>query len=678
MTPVISDRRTSKTCMHFPASLRCVLSAALCCCLAPVCAAQANETNQPATPDAGRSGAPPIVVTEMPQEAAAKPDKKQLREAEAAYLSGAKKLDHDELDGAERDFVRALQIDPENQKYAIAISVAREHRVTELVQQSTQARLAGNAQKAQALLEQAREMDPQNPIVLEHSQPDSVSPSAQKGQPSAAATVLADATAQPWHIEAASIGGPINLQPSDDVKSFETRGQSNNLFRDVARQYGIRVVLEPSVESKNIYFSLQNVKYESAMFVLMTMTHTFAVPLDEHTILIALDSTANRQRLDRQLQETIEVPGATTQKLQDIANVIRNIFSLKDAVVDASAARIIVRGPQSVFGPLNRTLEPLMETAGEVMLEVRLYEVNKSTTTEVGTRLPTQFTAFNVDQAARQIVNDNQSLVQQAIAQGYISSTASNLQIALALIGAGLVQSDLAKNLIGVFGGGILQTGVASTTSLLTLNLSRSASETRTLDHVQLRVNDREEAIFRAGTRYPITTSTYTTGLSTPASALSNTTINGVNVANLLPQFAGGTSATIPQVSYEDLGVTLKAKPTFQAGGRISMQLDLTIQALSGSGLNDIPVLLNRHFVTALTVADGESALMTSAVSKTESAAISGIPGLSELPGLHPPTEKDTIRDSGQLVLVVTPHIVKRRMNDVAGPRMALSLPPSP
>jgi len=347
-------------------------------------------------------------------------------------------------------------------------------------------------------------------------------------------------------------------------------------------------------------------------------------------------------------------------------------------VVAVCLTRIIVRGPQSVFGPLNRTLEPLMETAGEVMLEVRLYEVNKSTTTEVGTRLPTQFTAFNVDQAARQIVNDNQSLVQQAIAQGYISSTASNLQIALALIGAGLVQSDLAKNLIGVFGGGILQTGVASTTSLLTLNLSRSASETRTLDHVQLRVNDREEAIFRAGTRYPITTSTYTTGLSTPASALSNTTINGVNVANLLPQFAGGTSATIPQVSYEDLGVTLKAKPTFQAGGRISMQLDLTIQALSGSGLNDIPVLLNRHFVTALTVADGESALMTSAVSKTESAAISGIPGLSELPGLHPPTEKDTIRDSGQLVLVVTPHIVKRRMNDVAGPRMALSLPPSP
>src|SRR3954465_3067999 len=107
MTPVISDRRTSKCCMHFPAFWRFVLSAALCCCLAPMCAAQRNETNQPATPDAGQNGAAPIVVTEMPEDVASKPDKKQLREAEAAYLSGANKLDRDELDGAERDFVRA-------------------------------------------------------------------------------------------------------------------------------------------------------------------------------------------------------------------------------------------------------------------------------------------------------------------------------------------------------------------------------------------------------------------------------------------------------------------------------------------------------------------------------------------------------------------------------------------
>jgi Flp pilus assembly secretin CpaC len=318
-----------------------------------------------------------------------------------------------------------------------------------------------------------------------------------------------------------------------------------------------------------------------------------------------------------------------------------------------------------------------MEDAGEVMLEIRMYEINSNSTMKAGVKLPTEFTAFNVDQAARQIVNDNQSLVQQAIAQGLISATASDLQIALALLGSGLVQSDIAKNLLGVFGGGAVMTGITSPDASLTINLARTLSETRTLDDVQLRVSDQQEGTFRAGTRYPIVTSTYTTGLSTAGSALSNASINGVNVANLLSQFAGGTSATIPQVTYEDLGLTLKAKPTMQSGGHISMQLDLTIQAISGSGLNNIPVLLNRHFTTSLTVADGESAMLVSDVTKTETAAMAGIPGLSELPGLRMPTERDTVKDAGQLVVLVTPHVVRKRTDQDAGPRIALHLPPS-
>jgi type II secretory pathway component GspD/PulD (secretin) len=279
-----------------------------------------------------------------------------------------------------------------------------------------------------------------------------------------------------------------------------------------------------------------------------------------------------------------------------------------------------------------------------------------------------------VDQAATQIVNDNQSIVQQAIAQGLIPATASNLQIALALLGSGLVQSDIAKNLLGVFGGGSMMTGITSPDLSLTVNLARSVSDTRTLDDVQLRLTDQQEGTFRAGTRYPIVTSTYSTGLSSAPSALSNASINGVNVANLLSQFAGGTSATIPQVTYQDLGLTLRAKPTMQAGGHISLQLDLTIQAISGSGLNDIPILLNRHFTTSLTVADGESAMLVSDVSKTETAAMAGIPGLSELPGLRMPTERDTVRDAGQLVVLVTPHVARKRFDGAAGPRMPVHL----
>jgi Flp pilus assembly secretin CpaC len=371
------------------------------------------------------------------------------------------------------------------------------------------------------------------------------------------------------------------------------------------------------------------------------------------------------------LEETIEVPGSTQDQLNELVNVIRNIFDVHQATVQAGQGSILLRAPEAVMGPLNQTVEGLLESTGEVMVEVKMYEINKTRTTNIGTALPSQFTAFNVDQAANSIVNSNQSLVQQAIAQGYVTSTTSNLQIALALIQLGLVQSSLASNLIGVFGGGALQTGISASTNM-TLNFGLNSSDSRALDDVQIRVGNNQEAVFREGTRYPLISSTYTTGLSTAASALSNASINGVPVASLLSQYAGGTSATIPQVTYEDLGITLNAKPAVQRSGRINLLLNLKIEALGATAANGMPILQNRQFASNLTLVDGESAVMVSNVSKNEVGAMTGLPGLGELPDFQVPTEENVEMDSSQLVVIVTPHAVRRRSEQVAGPRIAV------
>jgi Flp pilus assembly secretin CpaC len=406
---------------------------------------------------------------------------------------------------------------------------------------------------------------------------------------------------------------------------------------------------------------------------LMDMGHVFVVPMDETSVIVAKDVPANRARLERQLEEIINVPGSTTEQLNELANIIRNIFDVRQATVQATSGSILVRAPEDVLLAVNQTITGLTDSSSEVMVEVKVYEVSTTRSINVGATIPSQFTVFNVTQEANSIVNSNQALVQQAIAQGYITSTTSNLDIALALIGLGLVKSSLASNLIGVFGGGIWKTGISASTQT-TLNLGLNSTDSRALDDVQIRVGDRQQAIFREGTRYPITTSTYSTGISTAASALSNASINGVSVASLLSQFAGGTTATIPQVSYEDLGITLKATPVIQKTGRINLLLDLKIEALGSGSANGIPVLASRQFASNLTLMDGESAMMVSAVSKTETAAMTGIPGLSELPGFQTPTEKTTERDSSQLVVIVTPHVVRKRTEELIGPRIAVRL----
>ncbi len=116
--------------------------------------------------------------------------------------------------------------------------------------------------------------------------------------------------------------------------------------------------------------------------------------------------------------------------------------------------------------------------------------------------------------------------------------------------------------------------------------------------------------------------------------------------------------------------MTLKATPVIEKSGRINLLLDLKIEALSGSSLDGNPILESRQFATDLTVADGESALMVSNVTRSESAALTGLPGLSELPGFQLPLENVGQRSSNQLVVVVTPHIVRRRSDLIAGPRI--------
>ena len=102
-------------------------------------------------PDATATTGPDAKVAGASRIAEATPTRRQARAAEDAYLAGAKRLERDDLTGAEHEFARALQLDPGNHEYAIAISVAREHRLTALVQQAGKARMAGDHAGADAL-----------------------------------------------------------------------------------------------------------------------------------------------------------------------------------------------------------------------------------------------------------------------------------------------------------------------------------------------------------------------------------------------------------------------------------------------------------------------------------------------------------------------------------------------
>jgi general secretion pathway protein D len=589
--------------------------------------------------------------------------KQNPRAAEDAYLSGARLLDHNDLTGAELKFRKAVALDSSNNDYALALSLTHERHITELIQQAGKARLLGQHEKAETLLAEARLLDPENGIV---------GPRVDNGElPKAFHPEI-----EPWIREDPAITGPVTLEPNPGQKSFHLRADEQDVIRQVLSSYGIRPVFDESVQRENLRFDLDESSYQQAVPVLLDITHLFAVPLDAKSVFIAKDTPENRQRLERQLQETIYIPGMTNEEMDNFGTLIKNIFDVKEVTVGKSSGTLVLRAPQETLTYINLTLADLIDGGSEVLIDLQLYAVDTSNQRNIGAQLPQQVGIYNVASAAQNIVSSNQALVNQAIAQGLVPAGASNIAIALALIASGLVQSTLLSNTVGFFGGGLTATGV-TVNQFAAFNLALTSSDTRALNDIQIRVGDRQTATFRIGERYPITTATYTTGVSS-SSVPPNTTINGVSVSSLLNS-AVGTAATIPQIQYEDLGLTLKATPTVQKSGAVKMHIDLKIEALNGASLNNIPVLNSQQFASDITLNDGDSALMVSSLTKSESASLSGYPVLSELPGFQTATAvRLTETNSSDLLLLVTPHITRRRSNVTVGPRIAINLPEPP
>ncbi len=539
----------------------------------------------------------------------------------------------------------------------MAVALTHEHRVTELVQQAGKARILGQNAKAESYLAQARLLDPTNAIVAQHSDPGALP-----------VAFLPQITSGP-----APLAGAIALHPNTSSQTFHLRANLQEVLRQVATSYGIRAVVDSSVPSVPIHFDIDHVVYTQAMPILLQMGGLFSVPLDSASVLIAKDTPENRLRLEPLLEETIYVPGSTNEQMTELTNIVKNIFDLKQVTAQNSLGTLVVRAPESILNAVNLTLADLIDGGSQIVIDLKLYAIDKTNTRNIGAQLPQQIGIYNVESEATNLVNANQSLVNQAIAQGLVPAGASNIVIALALIASGLAQSTLLSNTVGFFGGGLTATGV-TTNANPTFNLALNSSDTRALDDIQIRVGDRQTGVFRIGSRYPITTSTYTTSASSlSSSALAGVNINGVSAASLL---ANLSSATIPQIQYEDLGISLKATPTVQKSGAITMHLELKIEALAGSALNAIPVLASRQFASDVTVNDGQTALLLSSANKSEAGAISGLPGLAELPGFQDTASNDTVTTSStELVMLVTPHVVRRRSNIYAGPRIALNLP---
>ena len=500
------------------------------------------------------------------------------------------------------------------------------------MQDAGKARLLGHDDTARSLLAEAYLIDPNNLIVQQHI--DDLARNADSP----------DAVLRPSTEEAAP---PVQLAAKEGKQSFHIRSSATDVLRQVLAAYGIAPTLDLSVKNQIVRFDADDVNFTQASTMLKLITDTLFVPLDEKRVLVALDTKENRAKFEREVMETVYLPGLTATEMSDMGNIARNVFEAQQATIQAEAHTLTIRAPQDRIAALNGTLVDLLDGRSQVLLNLRLFQVARTRMTNIGVQLPQQTTIFNVPTEVNQIIQANQSAVQQIIAAG-LATAGDDVAIVAILVATGVVTGTVFNQPFALFGGGITQSGLTLDQGA-TANLSLNSSDTRVLDQVQLRVQDQDDATIRSGTRYPIVTSTYSgltgTSLGIPgvsqagiSSALQNLGINSAALQSSVNQ-------TIPQVQYEDLGLTLKATPHIQQNKDVTLKIDLKIESLTGQTLNGNPILNSQQYTGSVTLPQGESALVVSNLTRQQSAAVSGIPGLSELPGFQSTTNKNSDLD---------------------------------
>ena len=228
---------------------------------------------------------------------------------------------------------------------------------------------------------------------------------------------------------------------------------------------------------------------------------------------------------------------------------------------------------------------------------------------------PSIYTTFR-PQRWRGLAGQNiQQLINQLISSGGINQL-GNTALSGLLSQLGGQQNSIFSQPLATFGGGLTFMGLSL--DQFSAALSVNESWVRSLENMSIRAGQGTDASFHLGERFPILNASYAPIFNSPqiSAVLGN--------QSYIPPF--------PSVSYEDLGLNMKVKPTIHGDGSVSLQLEMQVRSLTGQSDNGVPVISNREYKGSITLKDGEPAFVAGEISRTDTLSMSGIPVLVPCP----------------------------------------------
>jgi len=156
------------------------------------------------------------------------------------------------------------------------------------------------------------------------------------------------------------------------------------------------------------------------------------------------------------------------------------------------------------------------------------------------------------------------------------------------------------------------------------------------------------------------------TGNAFPDIVVTNNLTSDAGQATLLISPAGliANSAIgqqpYPGSEYVDIGLKIKTTPALHENKEVTLQMDFDIKTLSGSAVNQIPIISSRTITQTIRLKENETSIVSGLLNLQETRSLSGIPGLARLPKAgYAFGARTTSYTNDELIILITPRRVR-------------------
>ena len=432
--------------------------------------------------------------------------------ARLAYHQGQEEAKRGNWDLAVARLTRAVQKDPDNIGYKIALENARIQASRMHFDLARKHLQAADLEKAAEELDIATKYDPSNKSASDELalvRARIRTRDAQLSEMSDFESKRQRAAARP----SVPVLSPRSLAPI----ALNYRDQSlQRLLETLGKLAGVNVLFDEGFRDKNVTVSLTGVTFQEALDQITMVNRLFYKVLDQNTIIIVPESQAKRRAYDAMLMQTFYLQNAETK---DVETIVKTAVGTTARVVsNPTLGAINVIGTADQLAVVSRLLDLNDKARGEVVVEVQILEVDREQIKNYGIELAER----------RQGVALTYAPIEDPAGAGPVS------------VRAHLLSSLNAADFLVTLPSTVLATFL------------QTEGNTKILASPRLRAAEGKKTSLKIGTEVPVPVTTFTAAQT-----------GGV----------GGTFAPATSFQYRNVGVNLELTPRVTPNGDIVLEM---------------------------------------------------------------------------------------------------------